>query len=357
VGSQTPLQHCAPLAQGAPAGSQTGWHAPFAHCAPPGQTSPHAPQLFGSFLGSTHPVPHRISGALQPAGRHTCWAGSQAPLQHLAPPPKHAAPAGLHCNTHIPFTHENPPPQAMPHPPQLFGSLVPSTHTPPHGIAGAAQETQVLVGPQIAPPSHAPPAQQVSPTWPQNEQAAPTHLPPNAAQAEAPAGVPQTRHSLFASHAAPPGQPPQSTWVPQPLSATPHWMPPGPGPQCFGVQAGGVQTSPLHTLGAGQFDALHAAAQAPAVQAPLQHWPANVHGPPRGWQTGARQVPPLQTLPGAQLPHWSVPPQPSGADPHWMPCCAQVSGLQPPVHVPAEQISPAGQSAFVTQPGRQQVAL
>jgi hypothetical protein len=91
------------------------------------------------------------------------WAGVQLPPMHA------------------PFTHVNPLEQAMPHPPQLFGSLVPFTHTPPHRIPGGAHvETQVLPAPQTAPALQVPPGQQAEPIWPQNEQAAPTHVPPNA---------------------------------------------------------------------------------------------------------------------------------------------------------------------------------
>ena len=39
-------------------------------------------------------------------------------------------------------------------------------------------------------------------------------------------------------------------------------------------------------------------------------------------------VPPPPQVEGAlQVPHWSSPPQPSPAGPHWMLCCAQVSGV------------------------------
>jgi hypothetical protein len=51
------------------------------------------------------------------------------------------------------------------------------------------------------------------------------------------------------------------------------------------------------------------------MQVPVPH----LLGPP----------PPPQFSPDLQVPHDTIPPQPSGADPHVAPSCAQVLGLHP----------------------------
>jgi hypothetical protein len=113
--------------------------------------------------------------------------------------------------------------------------------------------------------------------------------------------------------------------------------------------------------------------QLPHWSVPPQPSPAGPHWIPccahvSGVQTGPpapqrKGLPPPPQVPPTQPPQSIVPPQPSPAGPHWIPCCAHVSGTQvgpplllpvlvplpPPVHWPATQAAP-GKQAFPQAP-------
>lgn len=75
-------------------------HEPPSQDAPAGHALPHAPQLSGLELTSTHDAPHFVS----------------------AP----------HETAHLPALQTAPAPHVIPHPPQFIGSDPTSTHAPPH---------------------------------------------------------------------------------------------------------------------------------------------------------------------------------------------------------------------------------
>jgi hypothetical protein len=74
---------------------------------PPLQTRPQLPQLLLSFSKLTHAPPQAVSGF-------------------------------GHSSTQLPWWHWRLAPQALPQPPQLFGSLLTSTHPPLHGVGRSA---------------------------------------------------------------------------------------------------------------------------------------------------------------------------------------------------------------------------
>jgi len=76
-------------------------HRPAAHVAPVGQTAPHAPQLRGSLVASTHPPPQARRGDVHDA------AGAHPPARHK-----------------LPDVH------ALPHAPQWLKLVVASTSQP-----------------------------------------------------------------------------------------------------------------------------------------------------------------------------------------------------------------------------------
>jgi hypothetical protein len=114
-------------------------HMPPTHVSPAAQGRPHAPQFFGSVLVLVHPV-----------------------AQHCSPFVQTGPPLQLGGTWHMPPRHCAPVAHAMPHMPQLFGSVsmlvqplgqhcsTPVQTGPPAQFAGAVQlpETQVNVGGQ-----------------------------------------------------------------------------------------------------------------------------------------------------------------------------------------------------------------
>ena len=98
-----------------------------AHTSPGLHATPHAPQLAGSCLRSTHAVPQAVS-----------------PVPHIV--------------AHTPAEHTLPDGQTLPHAPQLLGSLAKLTHAPlhelnpkPHGDAVQTPITQSCPLPQRRP--------------------------------------------------------------------------------------------------------------------------------------------------------------------------------------------------------------
>jgi hypothetical protein len=121
---QWPLQQSASTAQGSWAPTQA--QAPFVQLRL-AQTVPHWPQLAGSVVRSTHAPPHGHSPA--PHGWQVPSAGSQCPRQQSAST-RQLLPSSLQAQKpllQLRLAH------TTPHWPQLPGSVVRSTSTPPHG--------------------------------------------------------------------------------------------------------------------------------------------------------------------------------------------------------------------------------
>jgi hypothetical protein len=143
-------------------------HVPPAQYIPPPATKhcvPHAPQLFGSSEVSVHAVPPKpvahvmivspvgAVGQLQVLAEHVARSahavphapqlrGSVAVL--VQTPPQVVSPVG---HVHTLATHDSPAPHRIPQPPQLRGSVVVSLQMPPHSLSPVGQlhtpETQV----------------------------------------------------------------------------------------------------------------------------------------------------------------------------------------------------------------------
>jgi hypothetical protein len=153
VSEHPDAQHESPAAQaGPPSHVVVIVHMLFTHAAPAGQAMSQPPQLFGSLVGSTHMLLHRIC-----TPGHTCllhvFALQHAPPMQLVVPAGHVSPhppqfaMSLFVSTQVVPQHERPPvqpvilqfvvlgwqtpdthvalaPQALPQVPQLFGSVV-----------------------------------------------------------------------------------------------------------------------------------------------------------------------------------------------------------------------------------------
>lgn len=89
-------------------------HFPATQVCKPAHALPHPPQLAGSLSTST-----------------------QVPLQETDPSQAAGPPASGGVGTHMPLEHVSPAGQRLLQDPQLFGSLVRSTHAPPQLTAGA----------------------------------------------------------------------------------------------------------------------------------------------------------------------------------------------------------------------------
>jgi hypothetical protein len=140
VSVQPVVQQCSlPVQAGPPL--QVAWHMLIEQLSPGGQSLLQPPQFFGSLVVS-----------VQPEGQHV-WVAV-----HAGPP--------LHCivEVHWLFWHDSPAGHMWKQEPQLFGSLVVSTHWLPHAWSGGMQITV----PQTSPPfgcgkQHAPIWQRLAP--------------------------------------------------------------------------------------------------------------------------------------------------------------------------------------------------
>lgn len=138
-----------------PPAPQPAVHAPFWQVVFGPQRIPQPPQLASSAFVFVHVVPHRVSPApqvqmpptqLPPTGhcllqalqlRLSVVTSTHAPLQLVSDCP---ASVPVHVVTHAPLLQTSPAPQALPHPPQLSGSLCTAVHAPPlHAIPPLGQ--------------------------------------------------------------------------------------------------------------------------------------------------------------------------------------------------------------------------
>jgi hypothetical protein len=235
-------QHCStPVQTGPPLHDIGGVHTPPTHVSPVAQTSPHPLQFFGSVLVSVHPLgqhcstpvqtgpPLQVAAALQTAPTHVS-PGAQAmphppqlsgsvsmsvhPLAQHCSAPRHGGwPLHVVPGMQLLSEHWLPGGQTSPHPPQLFGSVVVSVHPsaqhcsmPSHG--GRPLQETLLVQ---TPPEHVAPGGQTSPHPPQLSGSLSTSVHPLAQHCKTPwQGIPPSQpvggvHSP-ATQEKPPGQ-------------------------------------------------------------------------------------------------------------------------------------------------------
>jgi hypothetical protein len=167
-------QHCWVAAQaGPPLQVVVVLHMLLMHWLPKAQTMPQPPQLFGSLVGSEHPLGQHCCMPLQtepplhlvvhtliwqslPGGQakphepqfwESLVVSLQPDLQHVWVPAQAGPP--LQDWVQRPITQLLPGAQVTPQKPQLLGSLLSSTHTPPQLTVGAWQ----IMPPQAPPPS------------------------------------------------------------------------------------------------------------------------------------------------------------------------------------------------------------
>jgi len=96
--------------------------------------------------------------------------------------PSQSCNGDVHSSSHFPSTHDGVPPTALhssPHPPQLSGSAIKSTHTVPHGVKPASQAKPQRPSAQPGRPCSG--AVQVAPQPPQffESSVSLTHCPPH----------------------------------------------------------------------------------------------------------------------------------------------------------------------------------
>jgi hypothetical protein len=271
--------------------------------------------------------------------------------------------------TQVPAQHTCPDAQTLPHPPQLLGLVAVSMQLP----------LQQVPEPPLDSEQAAPFCEVLATQVPLLQVWQVVHVPQEMVPPQPSDPVPQVCPPVHAVE----GVQPQTFGVPPPpqvcgdlqlpqLSVPPQPLEMVPQVACCAAQVVGVQQVPLlqtwpdeqqlmpHVAveeAQAHFPFVHVwfapqtvpqapqlwvseavLTQVPAQQVPLAPPPSLQLPPEPGWQ-----VPLLQVWQVGQLPHESVPPQPSGTDPQVAPCAAQLVGVQqtPLLHTwPEEQHEP-----------------
>jgi hypothetical protein len=201
---------------------------PPTQLSPEPQAVPHPPQFAGSVAVSTQVPPQSISPVGQthaPEALHD-WPVGQMPHEPPQPSSPQSRPvqSGVHAAMHVPPTqYRSRPRHRVPHPPQLFGSVVVSAHAPLQSVP--------LVHTQLPPESHIrslghEPQEPPQPSSPQTrpvQSGAQRQTPPaqNSSEAQVTPQPPQLFGSLDVSMQVPPHTVPEQTQAPEALHVSP----------------------------------------------------------------------------------------------------------------------------------------